>query len=312
MKVKKLKINRIVFLLVALVIIIGGIIALTKNIQYKKSYEYKLEQKGYSETDITKIKSELSNKEIDKVLELKYNKALVSFMKQKYFIFDNVERYLNYFSQNSSLSHEKIVSVVNARADEEWYEDVKKTNVKKEELMLVNRYYGLTEDYEPEDLIPISGKYAYEGKYMSESIYDYLAEMLDDAKTTGYTLVITQGYRSYEDQKTAYDSYANYHSVRETDLYAARAGHSEYQTGLSLSIVPYNIITDDITKSEENEWLQKNAHKYGFILRYPKGKEDITGFSYEPWRFRYVGKDAASYIYENDITFDEYYAYYKN
>ena len=92
---------------------------------------------------------------------------------------------------------------------------------------------------------------------------------------------------------------------------AARAGHSEHQTGLSLDIFSK---TDTTTSNFKNSlaytWLTNNAYKYGFIERYPENKEDITGFSAEAWHWRYVGVDAATYIHENDITFDEYYAYY--
>lgn len=312
MKIKRLKINRIIILILALIIIIGGSIGIVKNIKYKKSYEYKLIKKGYNESEIKKLQSTFKEEKIDTILELEYNKALISFINKKYFILDNVNEYLKYYNRNKSFTTDKIIALVNTDVYEGWYKNIKETKINKAELMLVNKLNGLNDDYEPADLILISNRYAYDGRYISESINNALTEMLDVAKEEGYALVVTQGYRSYDDQKEAYDNYRAYHTLEESDKYAARAGHSEYQTGLSLLIKPYNKIEEDISTSLENEWLLNNAHEYGFILRYPKDKEDITGFSYDPWRFRYIGEKAAKYIYENDITFDEYYAYYEN
>ena len=95
------------------------------------------------------------------------------------------------------------------------------------------------------------------------------------------------------------------------DEIAARPGHSEHQTGLALDIFcTTNSNTKTFKDSEAYQWLLNNAYKYGFILRYPEGKENITGFTFESWHYRYVGTEIATYIYENDITFDEYYAYF--
>ncbi len=311
MKIKRLKINRIIILILALVIIIGSTIGVVKNIQYKKTYEYKLIQKGYNENEIKKIQDSFKELEIDKILELEYNKNLISFINKKYFILDNLEEYLKYYNKNKSLAFDKVISLVNTDVYKGWYDDIKETDVSKDKLMLVNKFNGLNETYEPEGLILIPSRYAYEGKYISESIYNSLIEMIDAAKEEGYTLVVSQGYRNYTDQKEAYDNYKSYHTLEEADNYAARAGHSEYQTGLSLLIKPYNKVVDDVSSSLENTWLLNNAYKYGFILRYPEGKEYITGFTYDPWRFRYVGETAANNIYENNITFDEYYAFYE-
>ena len=87
---------------------------------------------------------------------------------------------------------------------------------------------------------------------------------------------------------------------------SAKPGHSEHQTGLSIDVEGSNLDYDLFAESKEFNWMKNNAHKYGFILRYPKGKEHITGFKYEPWHYRYVGKDVASYIYKNNITLEEY------
>jgi D-alanyl-D-alanine carboxypeptidase len=310
MKIKKLRIKRILLALIILIIIIIGIISLINTIKYRKSNEYKLLKVGYNESEAEKIEKTLSTSEIEKVLTLNYNKNLVKFINKKNFIFSNLEEYLNYYKEKNSETYENVISIVNVNADEEWYKNIRNTDIKKDKLMLVNRYYALGADYVPEDLALISNRYAYNGNYISESILDSLVDLINAAKVEGYTLVVSQGYRSYADQASAYDSYEKYHTTEEADAYAARAGHSEYQTGLSILIKPYNKVIADPKTAPEYQWLLENAHDYGFILRYPEGKEKITGFTFEPWRYRYVGIDVANKIYQEDITLDEYYAFY--
>ncbi len=312
MKVKRLKINRIIALIIILALIIGGTSWIIKNISYKKSYEYKLEQLGYSESEVKDLKELFKSEELDQILELDYSPAIIDFASEEYFIFDNLKEYIDYYFENKSVSYDKIIALVNTEAYKGWYKDIKDTDLSKENLMLVNKFNSLSEDYEPEDLTLVSSQYAYSEKYISESIYEALIEMLTAAKAEGYSIVITQGYRSYSDQEEAYNSYRDYHTEEEADLFAARAGHSDYQTGLSVLLVPYNKTVEDEKTSEEFNWLIDNAYRYGFILRFPEDKEDITGFAYEPWRYRYVGEEVAEYIHENDITFDEYYAYFED
>ena len=91
------------------------------------------------------------------------------------------------------------------------------------------------------------------------------------------------------------------------DTYSARPGHSEHQTGLAIDLAAFNSNLNNFEETKEYEWVKDNAHLYGFILRYPKGKEHITGYMFEPWHYRYVGTKVAKEIYEMDITFDEYY-----
>ena len=94
------------------------------------------------------------------------------------------------------------------------------------------------------------------------------------------------------------------------DKYTARPGYSEHQTGLAIDVKDGSGQYAFFKNSDEYKWMKDNAHKYGFILRYPEGKEHITGFSFEAWHYRYVGVDVATFIYENDLTFDEYHMMY--
>ncbi|SHM85198.1 D-alanyl-D-alanine carboxypeptidase [Ruminococcus flavefaciens] len=113
----------------------------------------------------------------------------------------------------------------------------------------------------------------------------------------------SSGFRSYATQNTIYNNYVASDGVEVADTYSARPGHSEHQTGLAIDV---NSISNDFIGTPECEWLAKNAHKYGFIIRYPKGKESITGYRYEPWHIRFVGIDTATAIYNSGLCLEEY------
>ena len=114
-------------------------------------------------------------------------------------------------------------------------------------------------------------------------------------------------YRDYNYQLNLYNKYLVHDSKKNVDTYSARPGFSEHQSGLVIDID--NTITnfDDFESTDEFIWMRDNAYKYGYILRYPKGKENITRYQYEAWHYRYVGKKIATYIKKHNITFDEYY-----
>ena len=153
-------------------------------------------------------------------------------------------------------------------------------------------------------------QFAYGDNEIKKEVYEKFRSMYNDAKKEGLYLIITSSYRDYNFQKELWDSYANQKGDEWADSVSARAGYSEHQTGYTLDIVTYNANMSSFEKTDEFKWLQDNAYKYGFILRYPKDQEDITGYSYESWHYRYVGKDVATKIKKLGITFDEYYAYF--
>ena len=130
--------------------------------------------------------------------------------------------------------------------------------------------------------------------------------MKADATALGLNIWIQSGYRSYELQSELYNNYVNRDGKLAADTYSARPGHSEHQTGLAFDL---NTISDDFAYTNEGKWVNENAWKYGYILRYPKGKDDITGYKYEPWHFRYVGKDLAKELYNGGdwITLEEHF-----
>ncbi len=313
---KKLNVKRLgIFcgiVLVILILIIVFIMNLISEAKLRETIEYKLGEKGYTTKEIKTIKDTLEKEEIEDILKREYNSDLIKIIKEKYFMFKNLDGYLDYISENKSEEVSRVIAKVNVGANREWYSNIKETDTSKGSLMLVNKFNGLSEGYEPEDLTEISLSYAYDGNYVSEIMYEDLISMLNAAKENGFTIVVNQGYRSYESQDKAYKAIENASGESTADAQAARAGHSEYQTGLSFTLTPLYKNTNeiDISSSLEYDWLINNSYKYGFILRYPEGSSSLTGFQTDNWRYRYVGSNAASIIHNEGITFDEYYAYY--
>lgn len=178
-------------------------------------------------------------------------------------------------------------------------------------LMLVNDRYWLDETFVPINLevvnIPFSGAASDEEKHMEYEAAKALEKLVSDALIDGIELYGASGYRSYDLQQHIYDINVANNGQEYTDDYVAIPGRSEHQTGLAMDLGDEtgNLIGDGI----DAEWIKDNAHLYGFILRYPKGKEDITGYNYESWHIRYVGINVATKIHSDNITFEEYYEY---
>ena len=308
---RKLNYKLIFTIIVIIIAIAAGTIGIKKYIDYRNSNEFKLKQIGYNETEIEDI-TKLKDDQIKAILKKKYNRLNIKFIRQKYFITNNLDRYIKYYNNHKDDKISHIVSIVNVCADEDYYDKdtVKKTDVSKKELMLVNKFNYLDENYAPDDIVKVSVQFAYGDNEIKKEVYEKFRSMYNDAKKEGLYLIITSSYRDYNFQKELWDSYANQKGDEWADSVSARAGYSEHQTGYTLDIVTYNANMSSFEKTDEFKWLQDNAYKYGFILRYPKNKEDITGYSYESWHYRYVGKDVATKIKKLGITFDEYYAYF--
>ena len=174
-------------------------------------------------------------------------------------------------------------------------------------LAIVNKYHYLSSSYVPDDLVTISSKYSTRTNKLRSVAAKAFENMAEDALKNNIKIYAASSYRSYSDQKYIYNNYVKEDGVQIADTYSARAGHSEHQTGLATDIADtsYSFIKDN---TKESNWLKENAHKYGFILRYESTTEKITGYMYEPWHYRYVGVDIATFIHENKITYDEYVA----
>lgn len=307
---RKIKKGPIIAAILIVVIGVGGFFAF-KEIRYRMSDTYKLLQIGYNETE-TNILIEKYDKE--KLKELIQDKTLdpniPKLLQQKYYLEKNLDRYLTYLKDNPEVSVKDAVSLVNVNRDRDFYEDIQETDTSKGDLMLVNKYYKLTKDFKLDDIVPISNQFAYEDNEIRKHVYERYRSMWNAAKEEGLLLIVNSSYRDYETQDAVWKDYAEANGEEWADNKAARAGSSEHETGLALDIVTNNVIMNEFENTEEFKWLQDNAYKYGFILRYPKGKENITGYEYESWHYRYVGEEVAKEIHDLDITFDEYYAYY--
>ena len=155
-------------------------------------------------------------------------------------------------------------------------------------ILIANKSYSLPADYNP-GVLP-----------EAQSAFD---EMAAGAAKDGIKLYIASGFRSYEYQQGLYQRYVERDGAEMADTYSARPGHSEHQTGLAFDL---NEISDAFAGTPEAEWLEDHAHEYGFIIRYPADKEDITGYNYEPWHVRYLGKETAEKVYESGLCLEEY------
>ncbi len=189
---------------------------------------------------------------------------------------------------------------------DEFYENVKTIENPNTLDVLVNKNNMLPMNYVPNDLEYIDIKYSYENKQLKKEAKEQFEKLSSDALAIGYRIVATSAYRPYDYQKDLYEYYVKEKGQDYADLCSARPGHSEHQTGLAVDVEGTNRSYDDFEDAVEFDWMRENAHKYGFILRYPKGKEHITGFKYEPWHYRYVGIEVASHIYEKNITLEEF------
>lgn len=155
-------------------------------------------------------------------------------------------------------------------------------------ILIANKTYSLPADYDPG---------------MSEEALAAFEEMKADAEKEDLYLENSSDYRSYYDQESIYNRYVESDGVELADTYSSRPGHSDHQTGLAIDL---NSIDDSFGDTPESDWVAENAHKYGFIIRFPEGKEKYTGYQYEPWHIRYLGIDKATEVYESGLSLEEF------
>ena len=279
LKIKKLNLIIIILSLILCSILIINTVSLFQN---KQSPE---------EIELNKKLKKLNN--IDK--------------KIKYFNYNKIDRYIAYKNKNKTLSNKKVITHVNIGIDQPPYKNSIETTYLNKIYILVNKYNHLSEQYIPKDLELVSNEYSTGNVQLVKEAKNQFEIMSSTAKKENLNVIAFSGYRDYTYQKNLYNTYLQKDSQEKVDTYSARAGYSEHQTGLSVDI--YNGIDDynNFEETKEFKWLKDNAHKYGFILRYPKNKELETQYQYESWHYRYVGIDIATYIKKHNISFDEYY-----
>ena len=176
-----------------------------------------------------------------------------------------------------------------------------------DDIMMVNKTYGLPSDYLPVDTVEnCQGKTSTCNKCINKFVYSSFKTMQADAKAVGLNIYIASGYRPYVSQESIYNRYIKRDGKVAADTYSARPGYSEHQTSYTFDL---NSINDSFIYTDEGKWVNENAYLYGFIIRFPKGKDKYTGYKYEPWHLRYGGYELAKKLYNNGnwISLEEYF-----
>lgn len=171
--------------------------------------------------------------------------------------------------------------------------------------VLVNKKNKLPDNYVPADLNLISKEYSDSKQHLRNIAQINFEKMAKDIEKEGLKIIAVSTYRDSEYQDKLFNNYVQEKGLEYASMCSAKKGFSEHQTGLAVDIASSNLDYDNFDKTEEFKWVKNHAHNYGFILRYPKDKVNITGYKYEPWHYRYVG-DIAPYIYLNNLTLEEY------
>lgn len=231
-----------------------------------------------------------------------------------YYIAANETRYETEQAAHPDMTPEEIIVRVNMQLDHAFYTDTVAIQNPDSLLVLCNKYYYLSSSYVPDDLVSVAAKNTRSGAKLRREANDAFKLLCEDAAKEGIEIRITTAYRGYSFQKTLYNRYVKNDGKKAADTYSARPGYSEHQTGLAMDLggkTPsgtWDLGYFDGTKAFH--WMQEHAADYGFILRFPKDKVDITGYQYEPWHYRYVGKEAARLIWDEGLCLEEYWAKY--
>lgn len=309
------------------------------NLEYSKTIEVMLENKNYKEkylNEYQKIKyqeindfSNIINTLLDKnyhneeinylienfnndiniILNMDYIDIL-QFKNIKNFDLNKIERYLEYQNKHD-YDIKTVVTYVNIGLDLKGYSKYTTYTLEeadKDLTLLVNKYHKLPNDYEPKDLVNLSfknGSYTYKLRSEAAEAFERLtsAALLDNIIFYPYS-----AYRSFKTQDVLYTRYKARDGIELADTYSARPGFSEHQLGLAVD-VRSNTLTSTLTE-KDYKWMLNNSYKYGFIVRYPKGKQHITQFIEEPWHLRYLGSELATKVHDSNLTYDEYYDLY--
>lgn len=182
-----------------------------------------------------------------------------------------------------------------------------------EVLVLVNKEYALPDDFTPEDLVTPDVRFPFTEdlpkKQMRKVAAEALEDMFEAADKEGLELFAQSGFRSFDRQQEIFAANVEKNGEEAANKYSARPGESEHQTGLTMDVTNADVGFDliiEFGETPEGKWIEKHASDYGFIIRYPEGKEDVTKYQYEPWHLRYVGEKAAKKIMKKKITLEEY------
>ncbi len=262
-------------------------------------------EKGYQPKEISLILARGSNSDVTAFAKKEKVKYLEEFFSIDYAKLANYDRYVAYQDKENE-DAQLTVLYVNMDFDKEEYVDpVILTNF--DEYTLVNKHRQLSSDYVPKQLKTFKQEVVKSEETVKahQKVVEAFDQMQKAALADGVSLMINSGYRSYQEQEEVVATYLQAYGKNYVDNYIAKPGFSEHQTGMSIDVASKT--KNIFIESEEYRWMMDHAYEYGFILRYPKSKEEITGYKCEAWHYRYVGKKIANYIKKNNITYDEYY-----
>ena len=291
---------------VAALFVLFVLVKSCQGIVYSYSDECRIYRLGYPMDQARALAAVLSDEQADSLIARgEHDTIAYPLLSERYFIAENFERYLAYHKVDmTGKALNDIIAIVNVGGDRDRKSSAKPCDTSKGQLMLVNGRHYLDEGYKPDSLVAFTKDYCYEGQKANKAAAKaFIALQQECKKQTKAHLMVNSAYRSYNDQIATFK--------RNDKRYVAHPGYSEHQTGYAIDATSLQHPEKwSFGKSKEGIWMRENCHKYGFILRYPEKQSRIMGYSYEPWHLRYVGVEVATQIHDEDITFDEYYAFY--
>lgn len=223
-----------------------------------------------------------------------------------YYDSNNLSRYKSFSAKNPNISPEDIIWLVNANLDRNFYDKAEKIENTEDEIILVNKYNYLPNDYVPKNLVDIEN-----GKQATEATAKAFEEMKENAAIEGLSINVVSAYRSIDYQKNLYKQYVKRDGKELADTYSARAGYSEHHTGRALDISAEDMDMNNFGNTQEYKWVAENCWKYGFIIRYTEENKNITGYQSEPWHITYVGTDISGIMHNQNISsLEEYFVKY--
>ncbi len=225
---------------------------------------------------------------------------------------ENGRRYDAYGEKNPSYTLEQVVTYVNIGLDGPYYTNTYKADEADGNFILVNKYSYVDRNYVPDNLVELDSSCKISGKSVKlvKEAADAFKKLSEEAAELEYYILGMSGYRSYAYQENLYNRYLQNDTKEKVDTYSARPGYSEHHTGLALDVQTNTASFSEFGQTKEYEWLLDNAHKYGFVIHYTSENQWITGYMPEEWHIRYLGVDAATYIYDNNLSVDEYLVMY--
>lgn len=271
----------------------------------KEEYVYKEEllALGYDIKDIETISTKISNVDVKKYLLTEKYEDITKFIASPYYKVEKTSRYQKYYDKHKEYDTDNVVIYVEIGLDIEFYTEMDEITNYDEVDALVNKYHKLPSNYEAKDLVTLSKTYSSRGHKIKKAASEPLMKMIDAARADGLNLLVISGYRTESTQRGLFNNSVKRHGMDHALIYSAKPGHSEHQLGLAVDL---NSTEESFDQTKEYKWLKANSYKYGFIERYPKGKEFITGYGYEPWHYRYLGVDLATKVYTENVTYEEY------